>query len=83
MFENNEGTVALTALKFVLKPEIVASCIPTMTTIEQLDEFIDSAHLADIPDEEVSRLAVLYDDNFGQGEHDLIKSSLTESGYRD
>ncbi len=83
LFENNEGTVAQIALKFVLKPEIVASCIPTMTTIEQLDEFIDSADLADVPDEEVSRLAVLYDDNFGQGEHDPIKSSLTESGYRD
>jgi hypothetical protein len=54
-----------------------------MTSIEQLEEFLAASDLADVPDDENTRLADLYDDNFGQGPHDPIKSSLTESGYRD
>jgi aryl-alcohol dehydrogenase-like predicted oxidoreductase len=83
LFENNTGTVAQIAIQFVLKPEIVASVLPTMTSADQLDEFLGAAELADVPDEENTRLMELYDDNFGQGPHDLIKSSLTKSGYRD
>ena len=83
LFENSDGTVAQVALQFVLKPEIVASVLPTMTSTEQLEEFLAAADLAAVPDDENARLADLYDDNFGQGPHDPIKSSLTESGYRD
>ncbi|MFP6595670.1 MAG: aldo/keto reductase [Dehalococcoidia bacterium] len=83
LFESSDGTVAQVALQFVLKPEIVASVLPTMTSTEQLEEFLAAADLAAVPDDENARLADLYDDNFGQGPHDPIKSSLTESGYRD
>ena len=83
LFENTDGTVAQVALQFVLKPEIVGSVLPTMTSTEQLEEFVAAADLAAVPNDENARLADLYDDNFGQGPHDPIKSSLTESGYRD
>ena len=66
------------AIQFVLKPEIVASVLPPMTSVEQLEEFLAASDLGDVDDETEARLAEMYDDNFGQGPHDPIKSSMTE-----
>ncbi|MCH7593922.1 MAG: aldo/keto reductase [Chloroflexi bacterium] len=83
LFEDRDGTVGQVAIQFVLKPEIVASVLPTMTSVEQLEEFLAASDLGDVDDEAEARLAEMYDDNFGQGPHDPIKSSMTESGYRE
>ncbi|MDA1257780.1 MAG: aldo/keto reductase [Chloroflexi bacterium] len=80
---DRDGTIGQVAIQFVLKPEIVASVLPTMTTTDQLEEFAAAADLGDLHDEEQARLSELYDDNFGQGPHDPIKSSVTGSGYRE
>ena len=83
LFEDRDGTIGQVAIQFVLKPEIVASVLPTMTGVEQLEEFLAAADLGDMDDEAQARLAEMYDDNFGQGSHDPIKSSMTASGYRE
>ena len=77
------ATVGQIAIKFVLAPQIMASCIPTMTTIGQIEEYAAVSEIDDIPQDELDRLALIYADNFGEGLPDPQKSSTSGTGWVD
>jgi aryl-alcohol dehydrogenase-like predicted oxidoreductase len=58
-------TIAQMALQFVIAQPHIASVIPTMTETAQVDEFSAAADLRPLSDDELSRVAQLYADNFG------------------
>ena len=76
-----DATVGQIAIKFCLAPQIMASCLPTVTTMEQLEEYAAAPDIADLPQDEIRRLDRIYASNFGVGEKDPMKSSQTESGW--
>ena len=81
LLEDKNATVGQIAIKFCLTPQIMASCLPTMTKMEQLEEYAAAPDIDELPQDELDRLAALYLDNFGVGEKDPMKSSQTESGW--
>jgi len=83
MFEGKPATVGQIAIKFVLEPTVMASCIPTMTTVEQIEEYSAVSDIDPIPQDELDRLAPLYEDNFGTGDRDPQKSSTSGTGWVD
>ena len=83
MFAGKPATVGQIAIKFTLMPEIMASCLPTMTSVEQIDEYAAACDIDDIPQSETDQLAALYTDNFGVGEPDPQKSSVSGTGWVD
>ena len=83
MFAGKPATVGQIAIKFTLMPEIMASCLPTMTSVEQIDEYASACDIDDIPQSEIDQLASLYTDNFGVGEPDPQKSSVSDTGWVD
>jgi hypothetical protein len=83
MFAGKPATVGQIAVKFTLMPEIMASCLPTMTSVEQIDEYAAACDIDDIPQSETDQLAALYTDNFGVGEPDPQKSSVSGTGWVD
>jgi aryl-alcohol dehydrogenase-like predicted oxidoreductase len=83
MIADKPATVGQIAIKFVLTPQIMASCIPTMTSVEQIEEYVAVSDIDDIPLDDLERLAPLYADNFGVGESDPQKSSTSGTGWVD
>ncbi|MBN4059317.1 aldo/keto reductase [Dehalococcoides mccartyi] len=83
LISGKPASVAQVAIKFVLAPKIMASCLPTMTSIEQIEEYVAVSDIDDIPQDELDRLAPLYADNFGVGEPDPQKSSTSGTGWVD
>lgn len=83
MIAGKPATVGQIAIKFTLMPQIMASCLPTMTSIEQIDEYADACDVDDIPQDELDKLALLYADNFGVGNPDPQKSSTSGTGWID
>ncbi|MFW6195014.1 MAG: aldo/keto reductase [Chloroflexota bacterium] len=82
LLEGKDSTIGQLALQFVLKPRVVSSVLPTMTSEQQLREFAAAAERDEITEDEMCRLEELYDDNFGQGEKDPVKSSISATGFR-
>ncbi len=83
LISGKPATVGQIAIKYCLSPAIMASCVPTITSIEQLDEYVAAPDIDEIPSEELSRLAELYRDNFGTGEREPMKSSQSPTGWVD
>ena len=83
LFAGKPATVGQIAVKFTLIQEIMASCLPTMTSIEQIDEYTATCDIDEIPQAELDRLAPLYADNFGVGAPDPQKSSTSGTGWVD
>ena len=83
MIAGKPATVGQIAIKFVLTPKIMASCLPTITTVEQLEEYAAVSEVDDIPQGELDRLAEINADNFGVGDPDPQKSSTSETGWID
>jgi len=83
MIANKPATVGQIAIKFTLIPEIMASCLPTMTSVEEIDEYAAACDIDDIPQDEIDQLAPLYADNFGVGDPDPQKSSTSGTGWID
>jgi aryl-alcohol dehydrogenase-like predicted oxidoreductase len=83
MFAGKPATVGQIAIKFVLTPQIMASCLPTMTSIEEIDEYVAAVDIDDIPQAELDQLAPIYADNFGVGDPDPQKSSTSGTGWID
>ena len=83
MIAGKPATVGQIAIKFVLAPQIMASCLPTMTTVEQIEEYAAISEIDDIPQDELDRLASIYADNFGVGPPDPQKSSTSDTGWVD
>lgn len=76
LFANKDATMAQVSLKFALTPRIIASVLVTATEKEQLEEFCVVSEMRELPADELARVAELYDDNFGLGEKDPLKSSV-------
>jgi aryl-alcohol dehydrogenase-like predicted oxidoreductase len=63
--DSGERTLGQAALKFVLASPEVASTLPNIYGMEQIEEFSGTSETPDITPEELSRIAELYDTNFG------------------
>lgn len=83
LISGKQATVGQIAIKFCLAPPIMASCVPTITTMGQLDEYVVAPDIDELPTDELDRAKVLYADNFGAGEKDPMKSSQSPTGWVD
>jgi aryl-alcohol dehydrogenase-like predicted oxidoreductase len=63
--ESGERTLGQAALKFVLAAPEVVSTLPNIYDDEQLEEFAAAPDTPDLTEEELSRVADLYENNFG------------------
>ncbi len=63
--ESGERTLGQAALKFVLAAPEVVSTLPNIYGMEQIEEFATAPDTPDLTPEELSRIAELYEDNFG------------------
>lgn len=76
LFRDKGGTIGQVAVKFVLMPKIIASVLLTVTNRERLDEFAAAVDLDDLPQDELQRARELFQENFGMGEREPLKSSV-------
>jgi aryl-alcohol dehydrogenase-like predicted oxidoreductase len=63
--ESGERTLGQAALKFVLASPEVASTLPNIYGEEQVEEFAATSETPDLTEEELFRVAELYEGNFG------------------
>ena len=63
--ESGERTLGQAALKFILSSPEVASTLPNIYDEEQLEEFAAAPETPDLTQEELARIEVLYESNFG------------------
>ena len=63
--ESGERTLGQAALKFVLAAPEVASTLPNIYDEEQIEEFAAAPETPDLTEEELARVAELYENNFG------------------
>ena len=63
--ESGERTLGQAALKFVLASPEVVSTLPNIYGEEQIEEFAATSETPDLTGEELSRVAELYENNFG------------------
>jgi aryl-alcohol dehydrogenase-like predicted oxidoreductase len=63
--ESGDRTLGQAALKFALATPEIASTLPNIYDEEQLDEFAAAPHTPDLTEEELARVAKLYENNFG------------------
>jgi aryl-alcohol dehydrogenase-like predicted oxidoreductase len=63
--ESGERTLGQTALKFALASPEIVSTLPNIYDEEQLEEFAAAPDTPDLELEELSRIAELYENNFG------------------
>ena len=63
--ESGERTLGQAALKFCLASPEVVSTLPNIYNEEQIEEFAAAPDVPDLTGEEISRVAELYENNFG------------------
>ena len=63
--ESGERTLGQAALKFVLASPEIVSTLPNIYAEEQLDEFAAAPDTPDLTEDELARVAELYENNFG------------------
>ena len=63
--ESGERTLGQAALKFVLASPEIASVLPNIYNDEQIEEFAVTSETPDLTQEELARVAELYENNFG------------------
>jgi aryl-alcohol dehydrogenase-like predicted oxidoreductase len=63
--ESGERTLGQAALKFVLASPEVVSTLPNIYGEEQIEEFAATSETPDLTEEELSRIAELYENGFG------------------
>lgn len=83
LIAGKQATVGQIAIKFCLAPPIMASCLPTITNMAQLDEYAVAPDIDELPAGELELVKTLYADNFGAGEKDPMKSSQSPTGWVD
>jgi aryl-alcohol dehydrogenase-like predicted oxidoreductase len=76
---SGERTLSQAALKFVLATPEIISTLPNIYDDEQLDEFAAAPDTPDLTDDELARVAELYEDNFGL-ERSAISSQQSTRG---
>ena len=54
-----------------------------MRSVEQIDEYVAAVDVDEIPQDELDHLALIYADNFGVGNPDPQKSSMSGTGWVD
>ena len=82
MLQNYDATIGQLAIRFCLIPDVVASCTPTITSVEMLDEYVKTSELGPISQDDMEELDRLYSDNFGVDETPpRMKSSVSQTGY--
>ena len=57
-------TMAQAALKFILAQEAIACVLPTVTSVEELDEWAAASGEPDLSEADLDRIAALYERNF-------------------
>jgi aryl-alcohol dehydrogenase-like predicted oxidoreductase len=63
--EEHEMTLAQAALKFILAQDAIACVLPTVTSEQDLEEWAGASAKPDLTAADLSRIAELYDLNFG------------------
>jgi aryl-alcohol dehydrogenase-like predicted oxidoreductase len=63
--EGTGRTMAQAALRFILAQPQMACVIPTITNEHELREYAGASDAPDLTDEELTRVAELYDSSFG------------------
>jgi len=63
--ESGERTLGQAALKFALASSEISSTLPNIYDEEQIEEFAAAPDTPDLTDEELTRVAELYESNFG------------------
>ena len=63
--ERSNRTLGQAALLWLLKDQRIASTLPNIYDQKQLAEFAASSECPDLTDDEIERIAALYDANFG------------------
>jgi len=65
LHQDGRRTVAQLALQYAIAQPGISSVLPTMTSIEQLDEFTGAVDAPPLTADELQRIDALYADNFG------------------
>ncbi|MUV87740.1 aldo/keto reductase [Natronomonas sp. CBA1123] len=76
---DGERTMAQASLQWLLSQDHVASVTPTFRTREDIDEWAAASEVPALTDEELQRVADLYEDNFGidrEDGMDALRSSV-------
>ena len=63
--EQVSGTIGQTAIKFALSGSRVASVLPNIVNLTQLQEFAATSEAEELPPDLIERAHQLYDENFG------------------
>jgi len=74
--ESGERTLGQAALKFVLAVPEIVSTLPNIYGKEQIEEFAAAPDTPDLTSDELSRIAELYEDNFGLEKQSAISNQL-------
>jgi aryl-alcohol dehydrogenase-like predicted oxidoreductase len=74
---SGERTLGQAALKFVLASPEVVSTLPNIYGEEQIEEFAAASETPDLTPEELSRIAELYENDFGLEKQTAVSQKLT------
>lgn len=81
LLRNYDATIGQLAIRFCLMPEVVASCTPTITSVEMLDEYVNASDIGPITADDMSELDRLHASNFEVDEAPArMKSSVSKTG---
>src|SRR5919199_669938 len=78
--ESGERTLGQAALKFVLASPEIISTLPNIYGEEQIEEFAAAPDTPDLTPDELSRIAELYDANFGIEEESVFSDQQSATG---
>ena len=82
LLQNYDATIGQLAIQFCLYPSVVASCTPTITSVEMLDEYVGASDIVPISANDISELDRLYSSNFEVDEAPgRMKSSVSKTGF--
>ena len=82
LLHNYDATIGQLAIQFCLTPDVVASCTPTITSVEMLDEYVAAPEVGPITADDISELDRLYSSNFEVDEAPArMKSSVSTTGF--
>ncbi|MFW5963938.1 MAG: aldo/keto reductase [Natronomonas sp.] len=80
---DGERTMAQASLQWLLSQDHVASVTPTFRTREDIDEWAAASEVPALTDEELERVADLYEDNFGIDREDGMDALRSSVGGED
>jgi aryl-alcohol dehydrogenase-like predicted oxidoreductase len=78
--ESGERTLGQAALRFALASPEIASTLPNIYDEEQLEEFAAAPDTPDLTEGELSRVAELYENNFGLQEQSAVSGQQSAGG---